>query len=95
MLQVMTKAMWVLGGASFVVLVLAVLLTARSDYAIGNFSLVLASPFFLGVWYLGLWLAVDGTRSLGARRWLVASTLQIVGGVGLLVLVIWVVSKWR
>ena len=91
----MTKAIWVLGGASFVVLVLAVLLTARSDYAIGNFSLLLAAPFFLGIWYLGLWLAVDAIRSLRERRWLIASSVQVVGGIGLLVLVVWVISKWR
>ena len=87
--------MWALGGASFSSLLLAILLVARPDYAIGSFSLVLASPFFLGIWYLGLWLVVDGIRSLRARRWLVASTVHVVGGIGLLVLVVWAISKWR
>jgi hypothetical protein len=87
--------MWVLAVCSFVVLLFATLLTARPDYAIGNFSLLLASHFFLAIWCLGVWLVADAARNLREKRWLISSAVQFVGGVALFALVVWVMNKWR
>ena len=90
-----TKAMWFVGASSFIVLLIATLMTARPDYAIGNFSLLLASPFLLAIWYLGAWLVTDAARNLRERRWMIASVVQFFGGIVLFVLVVWVLNKWR
>jgi hypothetical protein len=87
--------MWIFAGCSFALLLTVVLLTARADYAIGNFSLLLLSPFLLGGWCLGVWLISDAARSLRKKRWLIASSGQLAVGCALLVLIVWFMGKWR
>jgi hypothetical protein len=86
---------WIFAVGSFVLLLVATLLAAKPDYAIGKFSLLLASPFLLGGWCLGVWLFADALRNLRQKRWSIISAAQVAVGVALLGLVIWISSKWR